>query len=224
VSVGQFVPKTSVVGEANAIGHTAKGVEEWVERQPMRVECMGLAPYPGSVVPRVVGLLIAAHGTEYEAPEIKEVRGNALEPKGPGPKLVVHVIPDTNNMWGGGGFASHMRRQFPYVWTDFRKEAGPKRPPALGNVYFGELTDDVCVAHMVAQRGIGPSSTPRIRYAALAQCLGEVREKARTLGASVHMPRVGTGNAGGDWAVVKELIAEELVDKGIATTVYSLPS
>lgn len=224
VSVGQLVPKASVVGEANAIGHTAKGIEAWVASQPMRVECMGLAPYPGSVVPRVVGLLIAAKGTDYAAPEIKEVRGDALEPKGLGPKLVAHVIPDTNTVWGGNGFASQMRRSFPDVWTDFRKEAGAKRPPALGNVYFGALTDGICVAHMVAQRGIGTSSTQRLRYAALAQCLGEVREKAKSLGASVHMPRVGTGHGGANWQVVKELIAEELVDKGIATTVYSLPN
>ena len=224
VSVGTLVPKSSVVGEANAIGHTAKGVEEWAAGKLTRVECMGLAPYPGSVVPRVVGLLIAAQETDYVVPEIKEVHGDALAPKGAGLKLVAHVIPDTNTVWGGNGFASQMRRHFPNVWTDFRKEASAKRPPTLGNVYFGPLADSVCVAHMVAQRGIGTSATQRLRYAALAQCLGEVREKAKELGASVHMPRVGTGHGGANWQVIKELIAEELVDKGIPTTVYSLPN
>lgn len=223
VKVGQYVPADSVVGEANAIGHTAKGVEEWVAGQTMRVECMGLAPYPGAVVPRVVGLLIATQSTEYDAPEINELLGNALEPKGQGPKLVAHVIPDTNAQWGGNGFASQMRRTFPAVWSDFQRATGALRPPALGHVYFGALTESICVAHMVAQHGIGGSATQRLRYAALAQCLGAVRERAKSLGASVHMPRVGTGHGGANWEVVKELIAEELVDKGVATTVYSLP-
>ena len=98
-----------------------------------------------------------------------------------------------------------------------------QRHPTLGEVFIGPMSEGVCVAHMVAQRGIGASSSQRLRYAALAECLNEVREKAKELGASVHMPRVGTGHGGASWDVVKELIAEELVDKGVATTVYRRP-
>ena len=94
----------------------------------------------------------------------------------------------------------------------------------LGDVVFGELEEGTFVAHMVAQRGIGASSTPRLRYAALAQCLAKVREVALAQGATVHMPRIGTGHGGASWDVVRELIAEELVEKGVATTVYRKPS
>jgi O-acetyl-ADP-ribose deacetylase (regulator of RNase III) len=225
VFVGKSVPEGSVVAEANAIGFTAVGAEEWVAGNPLRVECVGLAPYPGGLVPRVVGLLIAAEGTSYRAPQIIEVDGDALQPRGKGPRIVAHVIPDTNAIWGGNGFASQLRRQFPEVWSRFRNETvAVQRHPALGEVFMGPMSASICVAHMVAQRGIGASSSPRLRYAALAQCLTEVREKAVQLGASVHMPRVGTGHGGASWDVVKELIAEELVDKGIATTVYRLPA
>jgi len=225
VSVGQRLPEKSVVSEANAIGFTAVGTEEWIAGKPLRVECVGLAPYPGGLVPRVVGLLIAAKGTRYSAPEIKEVDGDALQPRGNGPRLVVHVVPDTNKLWGGNGFASQLRRRFPDVWIRFKSEtADLHRPPALGQVFVSPMAEDISVAHMVAQHGIGASTTQRLRYAALAECLTQVRTAAKELGASVHMPRVGTGHGGASWDVVRELIAEELVDKGVPTTVYRLPA
>lgn len=225
VKVGQKVPPHSAVTEANAIGFTAVGNEEWVEGKPLRVECVGLAPYPGGLVPRVVGLLLAAEGTEYHAPEIKEVDGDALQPRGTGPRLIVHVIPDTKTKWGGNGFASQLRRRHEHVWEQFKVETLDRnRAPILGEVFFGTLADDVSVAHMCAQRGIGVSSQTRLRYAALAECLSQVRELALRLGASVHMPRVGTGHGGARWEVVRELIAEELVDKGVPTTVYRRPA
>lgn len=225
IPVGLALPANSVVSEASAIGFTAVGQEEWVKGSPLRIECVGLAPYPGALVPRVVGLLIAGADTAYAPPEIKEVDGDALQPRGAGPKLVAHVVPDTNSAWGGNGFASQVRHRFPDVWAQFRSEThAQQRPPALGEVFIGALGKDVTVAHMVAQRGIGASGSQRLRYAALAQCLSGVRAEAQKLGASVHMPRVGTGHGGASWDIVKELIAEELVDKGVATTVYRRPA
>lgn len=225
VSVGQAVPKKSIVEDASAIGFTAIGEEEWAPGQLLRVECVGLAPYPGGIVPRVVGLFVASQETEYKPPEILEVDGDALRPRGKGPRLIAHVIPDTTSIWGGNGFASQVRRMYPDVWARFRNETiAARRSPHLGEVFVGSLGEDVRVAHMVAQRGIGPSKNQRLQYAALAQCLSEVREMAQQMGATVHMPRVGTGHGGASWDIVKELISEELVDKGIATTVYRLPN
>ncbi len=38
--------------------------------------------------------------------------------------------------------------------------------------------------------------------------------------ASVHMPRIGCGLAGGKWEVVEPLIEEHLSAKGVAVTIY----
>lgn len=221
--VGQLVPEHSVIRETSAIGFTSIGTEDWGEGKTLRLECVGLAPYPGSITPRVVGLFMPTAASDHKVPEVLEVVGDAMKPRGTGTRIVAHVIPDTGTLWGGNGFASQLRRRFPEAWSNFQR-ATAGRPPALGKVLLGTLDDGVIVAHMVAQRGIGPSASQRLRYAALANCLQEVRERAVVLGASVHMPRVGTGHGGASWDVVKELLTQELVERGVPTTVYRLPN
>ena len=224
VSTGQRIPAGSVIEDANAIGYTATATERW-GKDLLRVECVGLAPYPGSVTPRVVGFLIAQAALERTGPELVEVSGDALSPRGKGPKLVAHVVPNTPRVWGGAGFASKVRRSFPEVWAQYQHQTIARhRAPALGEVFLTPIGGEITFAHMVAQQGFGASQTQRLRYAALAQCLAELRAKAVELGATVHMPRVGTGHGGASWDVVKELITDELVDKGVPTTVYSLPT
>jgi O-acetyl-ADP-ribose deacetylase (regulator of RNase III) len=225
VKAGQIIPSDSVIKDAVAIGFTAVGDETWADGVSLRVECVALAPYPGAADPRVVGLLIDSISKSFNAPSVREVDGNALEPRGSGRKLLVHVVPNTTNVWGGRGFASELRRKFPDSWSRFRSETvGAHRAPLLGDVFVAPISDDIVVAHMVAQHGIGPSKNQRLRYSALSQCLQTVRERAKEMNATVHMPRIGTGHGGADWEVIRELIAEELVDKGIQTTVYRLPA
>jgi O-acetyl-ADP-ribose deacetylase (regulator of RNase III) len=48
----------------------------------------------------------------------------------------------------------------------------------------------------------------------------KVAENALELGASVHMPRIGCGLAGGQWAKIEPLITENLLLSNIAVTVY----
>jgi hypothetical protein len=43
------------------------------------------------------------------------------------------------------------------------------------------------------------------------------------LQASVHMPRIGCGLAGGDWNVGGKIVGEELANVGVPVTVYDFP-
>ena len=43
---------------------------------------------------------------------------------------------------------------------------------------------------------------------------------AKELGASVHMPRIGTGLAGGKWELIEPLILEKLIAAGVKVYVY----
>ena len=62
-----------------------------------------------------------------------------------------------------------------------------------------------------------PSVTDAVR-----QCLKEVALFAIDHKASVHMPRIGCGLAGGKWELMEQIIKEELITKEIAVTVYDL--
>jgi len=45
-------------------------------------------------------------------------------------------------------------------------------------------------------------------------------EIANQIGASVHMPRIGCGLAGGDWNVVESIINRTLTLRDVDVTVY----
>ncbi len=74
---------------------------------------------------------------------------------------------------------------------------------------------------MLGQQGMktGSKGVP-IRYDAVESCLRKLSTAAAELEASVHMPRIGTGLAGGKWSKIEPLILETLISDGISTTVY----
>jgi O-acetyl-ADP-ribose deacetylase (regulator of RNase III) len=92
---------------------------------------------------------------------------------------------------------------------------------ALGAVQFVQVETDIWVANMIGQRGLrkGPEGPP-IRYEAVSAGLAEVARKAGELQASVHMPRIGCGLAGGKWERIEPLILAELTGRGVEAYVY----
>jgi hypothetical protein len=94
----------------------------------------------------------------------------------------------------------------------------------LGDVFFTEVEPEMVVCQMVCQHGYGPSDRARLRYAELKECLKALRDKAISDKASVHMPRIGSGEAGGSWNLISALIDEVLCAAGVSVTVYDLPN
>lgn len=221
LSAGQRVPADSVLGECSAVGHTAKRAEGWMSpADPVRVECVGIAPYPGQKLPRVLGFAVPPAAAASRI-EITEVLGDALEPRGAGPHMIVHLVNDKTSNWGRG-FAGSVKNRWPSAQESFREWASRDGNLRLGMVHFFEVDQGVAIATMVAQKGYGPSANPRLRYGALRECLDAVASEISDR-VKVHMPRVGAGQAGGDWAIIRELIAETLGARGCDVTVYSLP-
>jgi hypothetical protein len=213
------------VEECSAIGFTAKRDERWRQRDPWRVECVGIPPYPGSRYPRVLGIILPRKSTAVQAQEISEVVGNALVPRGTGKKLIVQVVNDATPNWGGGGFAQAVRSHWPSVQSDFQDwAAGMKSSLALGNTRITRVDESISVASMVCQKGYGPSSHRRVRYSALRECLATAAKYAAGEHMSVHMPRIGTGQAGGSWDIIHDLIESAFGPPGVRVTVYELPS
>jgi hypothetical protein len=214
----------TVFSQCTAVGYTAKGRERVTNKFPeLYLECVGIPPYPGRNYPRVIG--IARHGSSRTivASSLVSLRGNALDPRGTGPWIIAQIVNDKTPNWGAG-FARAVRNRYPSVQKDFREWASMNPDNlSLGNTYVSVVSDDLYVANMIAQHGYGESAKPRIRYAALRNCLGQLKEIAAAKAASIHMPRIGTGHAGGNWSYISELIDEMLVRNGVAVTVYALP-
>ncbi|GAA2600641.1 hypothetical protein GCM10010435_95030 [Winogradskya consettensis] len=70
--------------------------------------------------------------------------------------------------------------------------------------------------------GIHDTDVPPIRYDAVRECLETLTIHARELAASVHMPRIGCGVAGGTWDRIEPLITATLCAGDVPTTIYDL--
>jgi O-acetyl-ADP-ribose deacetylase (regulator of RNase III) len=150
---------------------------------------------------------------------ITYVRGDATNPLGPGNKCIVHIVNDAGR-WGAG-FVMALSKKWPKTREEYIRWYGEDKTFALGRVLLTQVRNDIWIANMVAQKGIKTGSQgPPIRYVALEQCLHEVGEIARERGWSLHLPKIGTGLAGGSWAKV-EPIVERTLD-GLSVTVYDL--
>lgn len=225
VRCGEMPVVGSVASHCTSIDFTWKGEELWrVPKKRLHVECIGIPPYPGSGYPRIVGVAIPPVGARSPASVIQTVSGDATLPRGPGAKLIVQVVNDRTPNWGGRGFARALARRYPEAQQSFEEWAGARRlGDSLGEVHFHKQSEGIHVASMVSQHGYGPSPTRRLRYAALRECLQRVAEFARVNGVTVHMPRIGTGEAGGVWEIVEELIHSTVSAAGVPVTVYDLP-
>ncbi|MFF3884401.1 Appr-1-p processing protein [Streptomyces sp. NPDC001914] len=153
--------------------------------------------------------------------EIAYVRGDATAPSVKGVKMIAHVCNDIGG-WGKG-FVLALSRRWPEPEAAYRAwhrgRAG--NDFGLGAAQFVQVEPYVWVANLVGQRGIrtGSKGVP-VRYEAIDAALALLAGKAVELGASVHMPRIGCGLAGGTWARVEPLVTERLVRRGLAVTVY----
>jgi len=214
----------TILSQCTAVGYTAKGTQRGIGKfRELYLECVGIPPYPGRNYPRVIGIARHDNGKTVKALSITSIRGSALEPRRTGPQIIAHIVNDKTPNWGAG-FARAVRNKYPSVQKDF-KEWAVMNPDkfSLGNTKTSIASDELYIVNMIAQHGYGESVKPRIRYAALRDCLHQLNKITLSKGASVHMPRIGTGYAGGNWSYILELIDEILVRNGINVTIYTLP-
>lgn len=140
----------------------------------------------------------------FDKPEIHYVKGDATNPQGDGNKIIVHICNDIG-AWGAG-FVLAVSKKWRAPEIAYRAE----KKHTLGQVQLVRVSDDIIVANMVAQHGIGTGSDgkPPIDYAAVRACLAQVNDSAYHTGSSIHMPRIGCGLAGGEWSKIEEIITD----------------
>jgi len=156
--------------------------------------------------------------------DIAYVHGDATQPHGIGARIIVHICNDIGG-WGAG-FVLALSRRWPAPEQQYRAwhRLGDTTPFALGQVQFVPVGDALWVANLIGQHDIRRANgVPPIRYDAVRQGLARVAAFAQLQGATVHMPRIGSGLAGGDWNEISRIVVEELTDRGTPVTVYDLP-
>lgn len=153
--------------------------------------------------------------------EITYVRGDATAPSVKGVKLIAHVCNDIGG-WGKG-FVLALSRRWPEPEAAYRAWHRDRAHNdfGLGAAQFVQVEKYVWVANLIGQQGIrtGSKGVP-VRYEAIDTGLAHLATKVAELDASVHMPRIGCGLAGGNWSRVEPLIVRRLVERGVAVTVY----
>lgn len=156
---------------------------------------------------------------------ITYLTGDATTPVGEGRRVIAHVCNDIG-AWGAG-FVVAISRKWKEPEKQYREwyRGRESNDFGLGAIQIVSVEETLAVANMVGQRGIARRTTgrgkePPIRYDAVAQCLSELADRALMDDASVHMPRIGCGLAGGTWDCIEPLINDNLVAQGVSVTVY----
>ena len=151
--------------------------------------------------------------------KIVYINGDATSPLAAGVKIIGHICNDVGG-WGKG-FVLAISKKWKEPKIQYKLWYNSKEKFGLGEVQFVQVEQYIYVANMIGQRGTKTGSKgPPIRYDAVESCLIKLSDKACELNASVHIPRIGCGLAGGKWENIEPLLYKNLIAKGVAVFVY----
>ena len=153
---------------------------------------------------------------------INYLNGDATKPETEGMKIIAHVCNDVG-MWEAGFIIA--LRKWPIAKDAYRAPFIAGKGLSLSDVQFVPVEEDIVVANMVAQNGVGwEPGKCMVRYMALGICLDKVFRRAIELDATIHMPRIGCGLAGGEWSEVEKImkISLDRVNDALDVFVYDL--
>ena len=167
---------------------------------------------------------------------INFLNGDATDPQGLGPRIIVHCC---NNLGGwGAGFTGALSARWGQAEDAYRlwfrqkdtmtvdapimETSGPFK---LGEIQMVLVAPKLWICNLIGQMGIGvePGQRPPVRYESIQLGLRKLRRHAQAKTATVHMPRMGCGLAGGRWEGIEQMVNEELTTKNVSVTVYDLP-
>ncbi|MEU6580269.1 macro domain-containing protein [Nocardia sp. NPDC046763] len=155
--------------------------------------------------------------------DIRYQFGDATVPVTDGPAIIAHICNDLGR-WGKG-FVVAVSARWPQPERAYRDwyRHRDSNDFGLGAVQFVPITPTLHVANMIGQHDIRPrAGVAPIRYEAVDESLSRLADFASSSHATVHMPRIGCGLAGGTWDRIESLIRHRLSGHGIPVTVYDL--
>ena len=132
--------------------------------------------------------------------------------------IIPHIVNNINKM--GSGFVVPLYTRWPIVKSEYHKKCdfylkdlGFFPSYMLGMIQPINVTNTILVINMFAQDGIRSKRNPNpIKYDALANCLKKIKTTYSCINNQIVAPRFGSGLAGGDWNIIKEMINKYWVD------------
>ena len=145
---------------------------------------------------------------------IQYIKGDATRSDAEGNKIIAHICNDIGG-WGKG-FVTAISKRWRQPEKEYREWFKNKENFNLGEIQIVHTEGDIWVCNMIAQHKIiTHSSVPPIRYEAVEECLLKLAGEALQINASVHMPRIGCGLAGGKWEEIEPIIERTLLAKEV---------
>ncbi|MFC3160031.1 macro domain-containing protein [Chryseobacterium arachidis] len=143
---------------------------------------------------------------------ITYLKGDATNPKTEGNKIITHICNDIGG-WGKG-FVLAISKRWKKPENEYRKWFQNSANFTLGETQMVQVENDLWVCNMIGQHKTISNSKriSPIRYEAVEQCLNKLSDEALKLNASVHMPRIGCGLAGGKWEEIEPIIERTLLN------------
>lgn len=159
---------------------------------------------------------------------IHYLTGDATQPIAiQGNRFIVQIVND--ELKWGRGFVNAVEKAYPGSRERYLRNTDAELGDFMHHM-IGKEEDKLWLANLYGQQGIyrrGREDAP-IRYHELNRSLDRLHmavESTRKLtgeGCSLHMPRIGTGLAGGEWFRIKRLL--ETFPERTPIFVYDLPN
>jgi O-acetyl-ADP-ribose deacetylase (regulator of RNase III) len=221
-----IVPKNSKVLECIAPGWTSRELITWeiLNNEEHIAYAIGISPYKRDNKHRVAILIVpnSLKQDELESNKISLEYGDATKPRGNDVKIIAQVVNTTAAT--GLGFGKSLAKNYPVIKVELDKWSKDKLEFKLGESNLVKINDYLYVFQMLAQKGLFPKDNEiPLKYNALRKCLNSLASEAKNLGASVHMPQIGAGQARGDWNIILGMIHDELIRCDIKVNIYILP-
>jgi O-acetyl-ADP-ribose deacetylase (regulator of RNase III) len=152
--------------------------------------------------------------------DIIYLKGDATDPKAEGNKIIVHICNDIGG-WGKG-FVMAISKRWKLPEQSYRNWYKSKENFSLGAVQFVQVESDVWIANLIGQHKINKDEQGNapIRYEAVLAGLDKIAAFAAENKATVHMPRIGCGLAGGKWEEIEPLLISAIASKDVLISVY----
>ena len=149
---------------------------------------------------------------------ITYLKGDATAPQIKGNKFILQVCNDIGAY--GAGFSGALSHKWNIVKEEYQNI--PKEKRIVGNYQIIKVEDDILVANMIGQNGTGFNeyNVPPVNYGAIEVMLKKIFKLAKENKATVCMPKIGAGLAGGSWEIIELVILRALRETDVDVYVY----